>query len=42
MESYELNLTSKADKVQEIISDKIKKTQLLRNMKTLGNTTSVE
>lgn len=41
MESYELNLTSKADKVQEIISDKIKKPQLLRNMKTLGNTTSV-
>lgn len=26
MESYELDLTSKADKVQEIISDKIKKT----------------
>lgn len=50
MESYELNLTSKADKVQKIISDfkKIifknlknnKKT--LRNMKTLRNTALVE
>lgn len=37
MESDELNSTSKADKVQEIISDKIKKPQLLRNTKTLGN-----
>lgn len=37
MESYELSLTSKAGKVQEIISDKIKKPQILRNWKTLGN-----
>lgn len=50
MERYELNLTSKADKVQKIISDfkKIIFKNLtnnknpLRNMKTLRNTALVE
>lgn len=36
MEKYELNFASKADKIQEINSDKIKRTQLLRNRTTLG------
>lgn len=42
MESYDLNLTSEADKVQEIIGANFKKIQLLRKRKTSGNVTSVE
>lgn len=42
MKRSELNLTSKAHKVQEITSDKIKTLQLSRNRKTSGNMTLVE
>lgn len=42
MEICELNFTCKADKVQEIISDKIKKPQHLINRKNFRKSIFVE